>query len=811
MDSATRIKVLGRLAQSRTPAAEEAVDRACTEAFAVLTEGTHYDALEFALEVLGIVGFRRSEGAVAALSQFLKSVGNRELQHSEEFRGWGEALNKYRGPHTLMSKAIKVISGLRYLETPAVTDVLLWAAAHPDEAARKSANEALRSLAKYNLSVFYGTEDDSRRGIGAAPQVAVLDTIESKDDKFLINNLNGVLTLLEGLLSTSMESARWSSSAVTLSRAVTPAAGDVPTVRRRSVDFLKRIFGLAETKRQKLSMIGTLNAAARAESRAVVDKDYADMIVANALEVLALFAQIAEREPDLQIVQKIEHDSYWIHYHSPSDAVRSAALAVKAIIDVNSEYTIYKTLVGFEGVFGEWLGAQSDGSYSVASQDRRVQEAKILATRIPEDGFEVWKQRILTFAQTESNDMATFPVFYEFLADVAGAHPGFALDLLTNESDRLSAFLIPILRGVWDSDRQSELLPLIAQWIEEASSEAKSPLYACAKLFLSTKSVNLDVLERILAKAAQLKDAYVMRQVASVGIARSSDGSQRDQLKSLFLQALAGLTELGDTSWVSEIWYRKEVKEVVAELSSVERHEVLRNLRFLPQIDYQAEDVLAVIAEQEPGEVVDFLCARVYEPDGRGRAEAENGGDRYEELPYQFHSLHEPLAANAAMVVQRVLNWYRKDASLFLYRGAKLLQLVFPGFPEPFQAALLQLIRTEDEKEFDFVSGVLRAYDGQSFIQPVAKQLINALPQESELLNEVSIALRNTGVVSGEYGMSEAYEKKRQEVLDWLEDPHERVRAFAANYVADLESMRDTEQRRSDESIALRRFEYGEE
>lgn len=811
MDSATRIKVLGRLAQSRTPAAEEAVERACAEAFTVLLESANYDALDYALDVLATAGFRRSEGTVATLSEFLRSVGNRELQHSEEFSGWGQALNKYRSAYTLMSKGIEVLSGLRYLETPAVTDVLLWAAAHSEESVKKDADAALRTLAKYNLSVFYGTEDESRRGIGAAPQVAVLGTIESKGDSFLIEHLSGVLTLLEGLLSTSMESAKWSSSAVTLSRAVTPAAGAVPTVRRRSVDLLKRIYSLAETKRQKLSVIRTLNAAARAENRAAVDKDYADMIAASAQEVLALFAQIAEREPDLQIVQKIEHDSYWIHYHSPSDTVRSAALAVKAIIDANSEYTIYKTLIGFEGVFGEWSGSRTDGSYTVAARERRGHEAKVLATRIPDEGFNVWKERILTFAQTESNDMATFPVFYEFLANVAGLYPDFALDLLTNESDRLSAFLIPLLRGVWDSDRQSELLPLIKRWIDGASSDAKSPLYASAKLFLSTKSINLDVLERILAKAAQLKDAHVMRQVASVGIARASDAGQRDKLRSLFLQALSRLTELGDASWVSEIWYREEVKEAVAGLAPAQRQLVLKNLRFLPQIDYQAEDVLAVIAEREPGEVVDFLCARVYKPDERALAEAEKDSDRYEELPYQFHSLHEPLAANAAMVVQRVLEWYRKDPSLFLYRGAKLLQLVFPEFPEAFQAALLQLLRTEGETELDFVSSVLRAYDGQSFIHPVAKQLIKALPPDSELLNEVSIALQSTGVVSGEYGMSEAYEKKRLEVLDWLEDPNEQVRGFAAKYIADLESMRDFEHRRADESIALRKFEYGEE
>ena len=96
-------------------------------------------------------------------------------------------------------------------------------------------------------------------------------------------------------------------------------------------------------------------------------------------------------------------------------------------------------------------------------------------------------------------------------------------------------------------------------------------------------------------------------------------------------------------------------------------------------------------------------------------------GAGYEELPYQFHSLHEPLAANAPMVVQRVFDWYSKDQSLFQYRGAKLLQLIFPELPEAFQASLVNLIRTAREAELDFVASVLRAYDGQSFIHPVAK------------------------------------------------------------------------------------------
>ena len=407
MDSATRIKVLGRLAQSSMPAADEAIGRACEQAFATLGKGNEYEALAFEIEVLATVGFRRSKDAVTTLDSFLRSIEDRHLVHSNEYGALFETLSKYYNAHTLMSKGIEVLSGLRYLETSAVVDTLLWASTHAEESVRKDAISALSGLPKYNLSVYFGQGTESDRGIGAAPQLSVIDTLEKKSDKELKTHLGGVLTLLEGLLSTSMESAKWSSTAVTLSRATTPADGGVVDVRQRSITLLKRLFSLVETKSQKLSIVRAMDAAARAERMAVADKAYADMISANAQEVLAFFAQIAKDE-DLQMVQKLEHDSYWIHYHSPSEDVRSAALKVKAVIDANKEYAIYKTLVGFEGVFGDWSTAKRDESFALGSQDSRVKEARVIASRIADEGFVAWRSRILTFAKTESNDMATF-------------------------------------------------------------------------------------------------------------------------------------------------------------------------------------------------------------------------------------------------------------------------------------------------------------------------------------------------------------------------------------------------------------------
>ncbi|WP_428382514.1 hypothetical protein [Nevskia ramosa] len=809
MDSGTRIKVLGRLARSNSPAADEAIARASEQAIASLAEGHEYEALEFSLEVLLTVGFRSSKEAVSAIDSFIRSVEVRHLGHPGGHGALVEALSRYRSAHRLLSKGIEVLTALRYLQTPAVVDSLLWASTHDEESVRKASTSALGSLAKYNISVYFGDGTDSGRGIGAMPQLLVIETLEKKGAAELRTYLPGVLTLLEGLLSPSMESARWSSTAVTLSRAAAPADKDVIKVRQRSILLLEKLYSLVETKSQKLSIIRAMSAAARSEGRADIDKAYAEMISANAQEVLAFFAHIA-KDADLQIIQKLEHDSYWIRFHSPSEDVSASALEVKAVIDANEEYAIYKTLVGFEGVFGDWSKSKREESFALASQESRIKEARFIASRISDEGFDVWRRRILTFAKTESNDLATFPVFYEFLVEVASSYPEFALDLLIKNSDQLSRFLIPLLRGLWDGDKREELLPVIRERVQHAQPDQTSFLYSCAKLFLSTKHVDVELLCQLLDKAIELKDAFVVRQVASVAIARSADDEFHEQLKALFLKTLRYLTELGDANWVREIWFRKEAKEIVAVLSPEERREILMNLRFLPQIGYEAEDVLAVIAEHEPGDVVEFLCARLYEPDEGTATIEEKKRSEYEELPFQFHSLQDPLSSDPVKVVQMVLDRYRKDSSLFEFRGAKLLQIIFPKFSEAFQGALVRLVREGGDAELNFVASVLRAYSGESFIQPVAKELIKRVSPGGELANKVEIALQSTGVVSGEYGMADAYEKKRLEILDWLQDPDELIRSFAAKFIPVLEARRDSERQLADESIALRKFEYGE-
>ena len=71
--------------------------------------------------------------------------------------------------------------------------------------------------------------------------------------------------------------------------------------------------------------------------------------------------------------------------------------------------------------------------------------------------------------------------------------------------------------------------------------------------------------------------------------------------------------------------------------------------------------------------------------------------------------------------------------------------------------------------------------------------------------------LDSTGVVSGEFGMVEAYQCKKEELRSWLSDPRSKVQAFAETHIRTLEGIIASEQRRAETDHELRRRDWPEE
>jgi hypothetical protein len=148
---------------------------------------------------------------------------------------------------------------------------------------------------------------------------------------------------------------------------------------------------------------------------------------------------------------------------------------------------------------------------------------------------------------------------------------------------------------------------------------------------------------------------------------------------------------------------------------------------------------------------------------------------------------------------------------LFQFRGGKALNNAFPEFSAELEAKLIGIVREGTEEALDFVLQILRTYKGETFLHEVCKEVVNSISENDDRLGEVEVILESTGVVSGQFGFVEAYQRKKVEVEPWLRDCRPKVRAFAESYRRSLDRAIAAEQRRSEADYELRRRDWPED
>jgi hypothetical protein len=293
--------------------------------------------------------------------------------------------------------------------------------------------------------------------------------------------------------------------------------------------------------------------------------------------------------------------------------------------------------------------------------------------------------------------------------------------------------------------------------------------------------------------------------IISVAVSNFSE-DKKFLIDDLFIPALEVLTEQANANWIFDFWFRREARAVMCNLGEPEIDLVLRNLLALKEIDYHAEEVLFLIAQRTPKKVLLFLCQRL----STQAQKTEGGSSTFDAIPYKLHKLHEPLSKIPEDAVRVIRDQYDGNYQMFIFRGARLLKIIFPQFSVDFEAALLNIVREGGNASLEFVLAILRNYEGEPFIHSLCKQIVKSITLESPLRTEIAVALESTGVVTGEFWFAEAFERKKNEIADWLTDPDAKVQEFAKWYATSLEQMSAADRRRAEEEIALRKYKYGE-
>lgn len=185
--------------------------------------------------------------------------------------------------------------------------------------------------------------------------------------------------------------------------------------------------------------------------------------------------------------------------------------------------------------------------------------------------------------------------------------------------------------------------------------------------------------------------------------------------------------------------------------------------------------------------------------------------DQYEAVPYSFTTLGPYLATSGEHFLAQCRAWHREKPELFEFCGGRLLSVLFPEFTSELEGHLKTMLATDGADAARFVVDVLAGYRGSPATHELYKLVVDAVPDEDPVLGSVEVALISTGVVGGEFGMVEAYQRKKAEFQPWLVDSRPRVASYAEAHVRMLDRMIAAEQRRSEEDLEARKREYGDD
>ena len=794
MDHLSKTKVLKQLTKTDGESAQAALEKEAEKISLALMEETQFDLLEEQVELLDIIAVRTIDTTLKSATEFLTRAKSLKLTHRDSNSFGAEYIAEYQSTDKLAVKMLEVLSQIRYLDMSGFLSIVVGYSNDEHQNINAVVKSSLESAASYSLMVFHGTE--SQPGIGCRPQLQILEWLEQQGDENLKDHFGATVTLCRNMLSADMNFMSADYRTISWTSGSIPVTDEIQDVRNRSLAILFKLSDLSEDVEDRAIIIGAVQAATRLPSQSEYGDDHLDMIANDTLAILDFFEANLQGEQH-QNIQKIEHDTYWIFRRAFSDEVKFKALAIRDIISKNSEYEIFKTLVGFEGIFDDWdEPSDSSGQYREI-EEYRSNKAKEYADSINSNNWDQWRERIFLFAKVKSVDLATFPKFTDFLRYFALASPDRALSLLREYLAQMENFIVPLLDGFWKGSRKDELRSLLLEWIDSGTQ-----LTAIARLFWNSDGFDEDLIKLLFQKAAKDSNRELLIDLIGVATSNYEDDNQK-MAESLFISAVGELNKLADQRWILSYWNRQNGNALLEKLEDGDRGIVLESFLNLNRIDFLTEAILERLAKRDPEQIVKLFGQRL-----KHVREIESE-EHYEAIPYKLHGLSKVLSASPRAVTEEVLSWHEAGDPLFRFRGGKFLSIVFPEFSEEFENVLLDLVRSGDKNNISFVIDVLNNYEGEPSVHNLCREIVASPVFGDEFKPGVTIALRSTGVVTGEFGFAEAYARKISEIEDWLHDDRNQVRDFAAGYISSLKEEIEFERRRAEENITLRKHTFG--
>ena len=682
-------------------------------------------------------------------------------------KGWGRVEGKKHVD--LVKECIGLLGKIRYIKPKETFSLLVKLSLYPDQTIQSEAKDALKRMTEYNLFVL--------EKINYVPQFTILKEIEKWGSRKLVDLFDVVLEISRQLLSPTYEGHEMQDyKTMVLHSGALPVNKELKNIRERTIELLKKLYLHTKELKQKQKIIQALHEATRSPSRGGNVKDMKDMLRSNTNVLIDYYISIVP-EAENEIIRIIEKKIYFIRRHRTGKYPRMKELL--ALIASNSEYEMFSIFVDYD--------------YGVSEDLDRKTKIQEFINDISGKDYKGWEVKILSVIKNypKMEDRGAYRYFNFFLNELAKQKPEIADKLIENKEEVLKPFLFYLLVGIWESNSRERARSIISEWV--CKGKHLSP---CASIFEYVNETDKSIIDKIFKKAKKEKNTDALLTI--IGVIDKKYPKNKNT-RTLFVDIVKELTKYSNCMWTNYIWHNND--SVLKTLTKAEYNIILDNLLHVTNIGYNVEIILMPIAEKYPKQVINFLQKRVLV---QSKKKLDNS---YDAIPFEFTEVNVPLGKKAKIVVPEILRWFSKKERILSWTGGSLLHKIFPSFNDILEKELIKLIKTKSNKNTEVVLDILIHYEGEEFLHNVCKKLIKTYPKNDKYNSNLISILSQMGIVSGEYGLSEEYKKKKAEIQSWKKDKNRAIQSFVKKYEDFLDRQISFERKRADESIELRKRE----
>lgn len=696
-------------------------------------------------------------------------------------KGWGTI--KGKSHNDLLEKCIDLLDKIRYLETKKSLNFLIKLSRQKQKSIHSKTIKTIERLCKYNLFVL--------QKINFRPQKVVLDEIEKWGRKKARTNLDALLVISKELLQPSFEGqSNPNYKTLTIHFGPLMVTEELKSIRKRTIRLLQNTYYSVDQIEQKARILSILQQATRTPHRGGYGEDMEQMVLKDTKTIVDFYSKIIP-EAENEVIQNIEEQKIWFLRRFGKQKLPKIQ-DIEEVIASHKGYSIFRVFVGYDGSLGPDYNFEQD-------REDRTKKIKEFISNISEQNFEDWRQKILSIIKNYSSaDPGAYTYFNIFLQKMGQNKPVLALRLINENEKELKPFLLNLVAGVWQSTKSQTAKDKISEWLSK-----NKHLSVCAFIFSVVDQIDEALFKRVFQRAKTAKNIEALNTIIR-SIVELYPKSKN--LKPLFLDTVKELTKSNNTWWINHAWYKGET--ILRDLNNEDFEIILDNLNLLPSIDYHAEEILKPLTERQPERVIDFFYDRVKEKTRRKRGTLR---DRYDAVPFNLHKLKDVLKKQEEVIVPKLLKWYSEGGKehnwLFRWEASHLLEDIFPDFSPVLERELVAITKKKDKKSRDIVFSVLSKYKGYNLrLWNIVRVLVDTYA-ESKTYKEVEGHLfgylSQTGVVTGEYGLRDAYKNKKEALKDLRKTKNKNFLKFVENYEKYLDKQLSYETKRAGEEIEL--------